>query len=61
MSGGHKDFIEILKEIEELLEEEARLNGSGLVANYKHKEPKCECGAEKCGTTHSTWCPKYEG
>jgi hypothetical protein len=19
----------------------------------------CECGAEKCGTTHSTWCPKF--
>jgi hypothetical protein len=18
---------------------------------------KCECGAEKCGTTHSDWCP----
>lgn len=20
---------------------------------------KCECGAEKCNTTHSDWCPKY--
>jgi hypothetical protein len=21
---------------------------------------KCECGAEKCGSTfHSSWCPKY--
>ena len=20
---------------------------------------KCECGAEKCGTTHSFWCPKH--
>lgn len=23
-------------------------------------EKKCECGAEKCNTTHSDWCPKYE-
>ena len=21
---------------------------------------KCECGAEKCNITHSSWCPKYE-
>ena len=21
-------------------------------------EVKCECGADKCKTTHSTWCPK---
>ena len=20
-------------------------------------EPKCECGAVKCKTTHATWCP----
>jgi len=20
----------------------------------------CECGGEKVGTTHSTWCPKYD-
>lgn len=20
----------------------------------------CECGAEKCNTTHSTWCKKYK-
>ena len=20
---------------------------------------ECQCGAEKCGTTHSTWCPKF--
>ncbi len=23
-------------------------------------EKKCECGAEKCKTTHSDWCPKYK-
>jgi hypothetical protein len=23
-------------------------------------EIKCECGAEKCKTTHSTWCPKHK-
>ena len=23
------------------------------------KSKKCECGAEKCNTTHSHWCPKY--
>lgn len=20
----------------------------------------CECGAEKCKTTHASWCPKYK-
>ena len=24
-----------------------------------YDEGKCECGADKCNTTHSTWCPKY--
>ena len=22
---------------------------------------ECECGADKCNTTHSPWCPKYRG
>lgn len=22
--------------------------------------PKCECGAEKCKTTHANWCPKWK-
>jgi hypothetical protein len=22
---------------------------------------RCQCGAEKCKTTHSTWCPKFTG
>ena len=22
--------------------------------------PGCECGAEKCKTTHATWCPMWE-
>ena len=22
--------------------------------------PRCECGAEKCGGNHSSWCPKFE-
>lgn len=20
---------------------------------------ECQCGGDKCNTTHSTWCPKY--
>ena len=24
------------------------------------KMTRCECGAEKCNTPHSDWCPKYE-
>ena len=24
------------------------------------KEPKCECGGEKCNAGHSSWCPKYK-
>jgi hypothetical protein len=28
--------------------------------NKNDKEVKCECGAEKCNTTHVYWCPKYE-
>ena len=23
------------------------------------KKVKCECGAEKCKTTHAKWCPKF--
>lgn len=23
-------------------------------------QAKCECGADKCKTMHSDWCPKYE-
>lgn len=32
-----------------------------LSSNNKEKTKiKCECGAEKCNTTHSDWCPKYD-
>lgn len=30
------------------------------VKNVIGVEKKCECGGEKCGTTHSDWCPMYE-
>jgi len=31
----------------------------GMFQDPKEKSIECECGAEICGTTHSTWCPKY--
>ena len=32
---------------------------SGLTADSRHAI-LCECGGEKCSTTHSIWCPKYD-
>ena len=29
------------------------------LSNSKWIKKKCECGAEKCKTTHATWCPMY--
>lgn len=33
---------------------------SGKSASKIINGPVCECGAEKCNTTHATWCPKYK-
>lgn len=27
---------------------------------FTKPKKKCECGAEKAGTTHATWCPMWE-
>ena len=40
---------------------DAMLNTQWYDENKKEPTKKnCECGGEKCRTTHSRWCPKYE-
>lgn len=31
-----------------------------IAKKLRESRVKCECGAEKAKTTHSTWCPKYK-
>lgn len=54
-------------ELEESLSRIARELSAAMFGNpltegklINIEEPVCECGAAKCGTTHSTWCPCYE-
>ena len=30
-----------------------------LIRDSENMKVTCECGADKCKTTHSHWCPKY--
>ena len=30
-----------------------------MESSMKYINKQCECGADKCKTTHSTWCPKW--
>ena len=43
---GHLGIAGTLKELEKM---------TGFVIN----PIRCECGGDKSGGTHSTWCPKY--
>lgn len=42
------------------LDEELYVGYEYTYVTKKQKEVKCECGAEKCKTTHARWCPLFE-
>jgi hypothetical protein len=63
------DSFAMEEEVKKLLDEFDRLYGNATKPSDKKREStvsipkktlKCECGAEKCNTTHSDWCPKYK-
>lgn len=54
----NQDIADLIRDIDEIFDD--YVFGNIDMRKLKKKEVKCECGADKVKTTHSTWCPKYE-
>lgn len=55
----NKEIADIMRDIDEIFDDYV-FGNIDMRQLRKNKDIKCECGAEKTKTTHSTWCPKYE-